>query len=395
MKRQVYLVPGFFGFSRLRGRNYFQSVGEVLSEALSRHGVDVDIVQCRTKPTASIHHRAGRLVEEVIENGGLEADELYFVGHSTGGLDARLLCSPGLRLRPDNIERRIIERTRCVVTVATPHHGTPMASFFTTILGRQMLQALTVLATSRGGRASLIAASQLVGMVANADRLLGRERTVLDTVADSATAYAASDREEFWDYLADIASDQGAMVQLMPESAHLFNAAVTDDESIRYSSLVAIAPPPPAAYGLTDLLSPVRLTLKHVFTLLYTITSRENRQYRYPPPDEEVVRPYRDALPLPLDRRSNDGIVPTLSQFYGRVIDVVVGDHLDVVGQFTRDDIPYGDWLPSGAGFDWTRFESVWEGIALEIAAASDAEAVLGTSDEREPANPQAQSSYF
>jgi len=66
----------------------------------------------------------------------------------------------------------------------------------------------------------------------------------------------------------------------------------------------------------------------------------------------EAVRPYREAIPFPLDRRSNDGIVPTLSQFYGRVIDVVVADHLDVVGQFTRDDLPYGDWLPSGAGFD-------------------------------------------
>ena len=53
------------------------------------------------------------------------------------------------------------------------------------------------------------------------------------------------------------------------------------------------------------------------------------------------------------------------------MIDVVVADHLDVVGQFPRDDLPHGDWLPSGAGFDWSGFEGVWDGIAREIADAS------------------------
>ena len=373
MKRQIYLVPGFFGFSRLRGRNYFQGVGKVLGDALAQQGIDAEIVECRTKPTASINHRAGRLVEEVIERGGHEADELHFIGHSTGGLDARLLCSPGLRLRPDNIERRIIERARSVVTVATPHHGTPLASFFMTLLGRQLLQALTVLATSRGGRAGLVAASQLVGLVASANQFLQRDRTILDRVAEEVTSLAAEDREQFWAYLHDIASDQGAMVQLMPESTHLFNAAVTDHATIRYSSLVVIAPPPPSGYGVTDLVSPGQTALKSVFALLYTITARENRQYRYPPPDEEDVRAFRETIPIPLDRRSNDGIVPTLSQFYGRVIDVVVADHLDVVGQFARDDLKYGDWLPSGAGFDWQHFEKVWENVAEEIAQASEA----------------------
>jgi hypothetical protein len=371
MLRQIYLVPGFFGFSRLGGRNYFQSVGKILREALARHGVDVQIVECRTKPTASIRHRAERLVEEVTAYGGLEADELHFVGHSTGGLDARLLCSPGLRLRPGSIERRIIERTRCVVTVATPHYGTPLASFFMTLLGRQILEALTVLATSRGGRAGLVAASQLVGLVASVDELLRRDSTILDSVAKEVTSYAADGQEELWTYLRDIASDQGAMVQLMPESIHLFNAAVTDHEAIRYSSLVAISPPP-SGYGASDMLSPIQAALKSVFTLLYNVTSRENRQYRYPDPDEDVLRPYRDAIPYPLDARGNDGIVPTLSQIYGRVIDVVVADHLDVVGQFVRDDLPHGDWLPSGSGFGWPRFEEVWEGVAREIAEASE-----------------------
>ena len=123
---------------------------------------------------------------------------------------------------------------------------------------------------------------------------------------------------------------------------------------------------------MADVLSPVRATLESVFMLLYTVTSRENPQYRYPDPDEDVLHRYGDALPFPLDPRCNDGIVPTLSQFYGRVIDVVVADHLDIVGQFVRDDLPHGDWLPSGSGFDWGRFEDAWDGVAREIARASD-----------------------
>ena len=131
MKRQVYLVPGFFGFSRLGSLNYFQGVDKVLTAALAGEGIDVEIFECRTKPTASIRHRADRLIDQVCEHGGLEADELHFIGHSTGGLDARLLCTPSVRLRADpRIERQIVERTRSVVSVTTPHFGTPLASFF-------------------------------------------------------------------------------------------------------------------------------------------------------------------------------------------------------------------------------------------------------------------------
>jgi len=372
-RRHVYLVPGFFGFSSLGGLNYFQGVRKVLSEALARQGVEAEIIECRTKPTASIRHRADRLVDEVCKNGGLEAEELHFVGHSTGGLDARLLCTPNVRLRTDTrIERDIVERTRSVVTVATPHFGTPLASFFMTALGRQFLEALAALATSRGGRVGILGAAQLVGLAQGARDLFGRDRTrFLDPLTKEVVSLATDGGEDMWGYLRDIASDQGAMVQLMPEALHLFNAAVTDHQNIRYSSLVAIAPPPPAGYNVADLLSPVRIALASVFMLLHNITSREHRHYPYPRPDEEARESYRDVLPYPLDSRSNDGIVPTLSQFHGRVIDVVVADHLDIVGQFTRDDLPHGDWLPSGSHFDWARFEKAWEGVAREIMGAS------------------------
>lgn len=365
-------MPGFFGFARMETLTYFQGVAEALGDALRERGVEAEVIECCTQPTASIRRRADHLVDVVRESGGLEAEALHFVGHSTGGLDVRLLTTPGVRLRPEKIEVAIAERTRSVVTVATPHFGTPLAGFFTTLLGRQILELLAVLATSWGGRLGLVVAAQLLTLVARADDLMGRKETLLDSLSRSLLSHVTHDEEgALWHYLRDVASDQGAIVQLMPEAMHLFNAAVTDDPRIHYASVVTAAPPPPAAYRRGHLLSLTRASLAGGFTLLHTLTAREHRHYPYPHPGEEVLRAFEDALPFPLTARSNDGIVPTWSQIYGELLELVVADHLDVVGQYHREDRPYGDWLPSGSHFDAARFDHVWGRVADAVAKAS------------------------
>src|SRR5690606_22224444 len=82
----VYLVPGFFGFTSLGALNYFRRVGETLAGALVDRDCDVQVVECATQPTGSLCRRAQRVIDRVVETGGLEADSLHFVGHSTGGL---------------------------------------------------------------------------------------------------------------------------------------------------------------------------------------------------------------------------------------------------------------------------------------------------------------------
>lgn len=384
--RQVYLVPGFFGFAHMEALTYFQGVAESLTQALERRGVEAQVLECRTQPTASIRRRAEHLVDVVRENGGLEAEEIHFVGHSTGGLDVRLLTTPGVRLRATGVEAAIAARTRSVVTVATPHFGTPLAGFFTTLLGRQVLELLAVLATSWGGRLGLAAAAQLLTVVARADDWLGRTDTVLDSLTRSLLSRVGHDESgELWRYLREVASDQGAVIQLMPEAMHLFNAAVTDDPRIHYASLVTAAPPPPYAYSSEHFLSLAGAALAGGFTLLHTLAAREHRHYPYPHPGTEVLRPFRRKLPFPLRASSNDGIVPTFSQVYGRVLDVVLADHLDVVGQFHREAVPHGDWLPSGSGFGPRRFARTWGHVAEAIASASGprAEAEEGAAADR------------
>jgi hypothetical protein len=380
----VFLVPGFFGFTRAGALTYFQGVEAALARALERHRIDARIVCCRTQPTASIRRRAERLIDVVCEAGGLEDGALHFVGHSTGGLDARLLTTPGVRLRSDGAEQRIAERTRSVVTVSTPHYGTPLAGFFTTLPGRQLLELLAALSSSRGGRLGLFAAAQAIGLAARLDDALGRDRTFLDFVARSLLHRVTREAEApLWEYLREIARDQGAVVQLTPESMDLFNAAVVDAPEIAYASLVTVAPAPPRQLLSRDLLSLVRSALAGSFTLLYAIASREHRHYRYPHPGEDALRVFDREPSLRLSSSSNDGVVPALSQVYGRVLDVVVADHLDVVGQFQRAGSPYSDWLPSGSRFDVARFKRAWGRVAEHIAG-TDAEKAARPAEARE-----------
>lgn len=95
---RVCLVPGFFGFTSSGALNYFYRVREKLGSALGRQGVAARIVESAIQPTGSLRNRARWLLRQVIESGGLEAERLHFIGHSTGGLDARLLLTPDVHL---------------------------------------------------------------------------------------------------------------------------------------------------------------------------------------------------------------------------------------------------------------------------------------------------------
>jgi hypothetical protein len=365
----VYLVPGFFGFTSLGALNYFHRVSEVLAQALAARGFEARVVECATQPTGSICRRAERVVERVIETGGLDADAIHFVGHSTGGLDVRLLLSPNLTLRPDRAEERIGALTRSAVCVSTPHHGTPLANFFTTVLGRQILRTLTVLATTGHGRKAVVAASRAIRLVARLDDWMGRRRTFLDSLVtqlfDRLTVHPD---DPMWRFLREVASDQGAIIQLTPEAMHLFNAAVGDRPGTRYASLVTAAPRPPWRYWAPEYLSMSRASMAGLFLLLQTIAGHAHHHYPYPPACVEKLLSFDCGVAI--DHRTSDGIVPTQSQAHGEVIDVVMADHLDVVGQFQGSaDDPFADWLPSGSNFDEAGFQRAWGRVADVIVS--------------------------
>lgn len=108
----IVLVHGFAGFGEiqlLRWRiRYFRGVAEAIAET----GVTVHIV--KLPPLASVEERASALADAVRS---LPESRVHLVAHSMGGIDARYAIS-----RLD-----LHERVASLVTIGTPHHGTPLA----------------------------------------------------------------------------------------------------------------------------------------------------------------------------------------------------------------------------------------------------------------------------
>jgi len=368
-KRLVFLVPGFFGFTSVGAVSYFDDVERSLGSALRRRGVDARIVRCVTQPTASIPRRADALRRQVIRSGGLKARELHFIGHSTGGLDVRMLLTPGVNISNTQSEVRIARLTKTATSVATPHHGTPLANHFVTMQGQTLLLVLSALATSGQGRGAILAGAKAIALVARLDDWLGREQGPLDRIAEGLLRKIRYNRTDpTWTYLGDIERDQGAVLQLTPEGIDLFHAAVTDHAGIDYGCVVAGVPKPREDFKLKELLNPEYVVLRTLFRLLHALASRPHPRYPYPKPTPATQRLLDRGLGFKATPQISDGVVPTLSQLHGRVLHVARADHLDVVGHYTLAGGGTADWLPSGAGFTPAGFDAAWDAVAAAIA---------------------------
>lgn len=369
-KCQIYLAPGFFGFSSLGSYNYFYRVKQTLDKQLKKHGINAEIINCTTQPTSSIHRRAKVILDTVKDSGGLDAQSLHFIGHSTGGLDVRLLVTPGVRLREDKIEDIIGRKTKSVTTISTPHFGTPLANFFTTLQGKRILQLLTTMAINKTGRATLFGLSQLLSLVSRLDNIIGRKDTYLDHLVERLFRHISLDpNDPIWKFLEEVKNDQGAIIQLTPEGMHLYNAAVADRENVDYRCVVTLVEKPKISHIIGQLTTPAKAASAILFSLLYSLTSYEHKHYPYPGPSDSFTDTLQSMVPFEISPSTSDGVSPALSQLYGELIDIEIADHLDIVGQFEGvDDKKYSDWLISGASFNEEKFQNVWSKIAEKIA---------------------------
>jgi len=367
--RLVFLVPGFFGFTSVGAVSYFKDVEQALERTLARRGLEARVVRCATQPTASIPRRVDRLRRQVIARGGLKARELHFVGHSTGGLDVRMLLTPGVQIARDGSEEQIARRTRTAISVTTPHHGTPLANHFLTVQGHTLLLLVSALATAGHGRGALVAATRAISLAAQLDDWMGIENSPLDRIAASLLrGLRLRGSNAMWRYLEDIKQDQGAVLQLTPEGIELFDAAVADRAGIDYGCVVAGVPKPRERVSRPTVLAPERMVLRALFRLLHGLAARPHPRYPYPRPPAAVQRRLDRDLGFATTPQTNDGVVPTLSQLHGRLLHVARADHLDVVGHYTLAERA-GDWLPSGAGFTPASFAATWDAVARAIAA--------------------------
>ncbi len=365
----VVLVPGFFGFANLGDFTYFGHVRDLLAELGSAFGVDGEVLVVRTEPTASLPRRAALLCEAVSDLLDRAPGEVSLVGHSSGGLDARLFVTPGVSLPTGADPERCARAVRAVVTVSTPHHGTPLAQGFTSLLGQQALRLLSLatIHTLRSGRVPLGAAIQMarllrLGKAAPAGVL---EQLYQQLLAD----FSGERRRTVEAFLSDVRGDHGLVEQLTPAGMELFNASAMDRPGLPYGSVVSQARAP----GLASLWGAglgIYAQVTHAgFVGLYRLSSGMPKGWlpRLGAEDAAVLRAAYGRVP---PASANDGIVPTLSQVHGRIVHAAWADHHDVLGHFHAPTAvpPHFDWVASGSRFDHRAFEALWEDVLAYLA---------------------------
>ncbi|MBI2893294.1 MAG: triacylglycerol lipase, partial [Deltaproteobacteria bacterium] len=271
MIHRVYLIPGFFGFADLGGITYFHHVERTLSRRLDLARVPHTITPVGTRPTASIRARARALAGAIHATSRAE-DRIYLVGHSAGGLDARLFTSPGAALETDLPIEAMASRVGAVITLSTPHFGTPLASFFSTIAGEKVLFALSLLTiyVLRFGRVPLGFAGLLTRGLTRLDDIVGLENTVLDELYDSLLVdFSPAKRDVIRDFLEEVRRERGIVSQLTPDGIDLFNASVAARPGVEYLSVITVAPPPTARSFLELASNPYALAQHAVYTALH------------------------------------------------------------------------------------------------------------------------------
>ena len=374
MRHRVYLVPGFFGFAYIGEFKYFAHVRDVLGADLAAKGIDAEIIYVRTRPTASIRRRAQRLFETVAET-SREGDAVHLVGHSSGGLDARLLASPGVDLGPDIDVESVASRLKSVVTVAAPHRGTPLAQFFTEVTGRRLMVLFSIISLHvvRRGPLPLRMAIRLAELVRTLDRKEKHERNMIDQLFEQVLSEFSPDRQQaLAEFFEDVSGDQGLMLQLVPSGAELLDATMASRPGVREGSVVLRAKPPALGGMIAAGFDAYAQAMHTAYWWLHgrVGSGDPNVSHEIAPEHLTALRP-GIGEPLPT---SNDGIVPVWSQTWGTIVHATWADHLDAIGHFhdPAHEPPHYDWITSGTGFDRRRFQRLWRDVAGFLAGERD-----------------------
>jgi triacylglycerol lipase len=389
---EVFLVPGFLGFQQLVELPYFLGVKDVLGKKLEGRGLDAEIHALGTKvPAGSLRIRTAYLAKDVAALHSSDAKSVHFVGHSTGGLDIRLLLSPGTSIESgedlrsggvleegdelDEAEiqnlRDALDKTRSAISVATPHLGTPIADAAMRVAFDRILQ----------GTHHMLESPVAVKLFTTGLTIAGGASTMLKPFLFKGsflrwivTKVLSKSPEALLEYLQRAGADVGALRNLTQEGMDVADALLIDRPGVRYGSIITGTRKPGYVVHTRDALL---LTATLFYWVAWLLASRKNPNYPYTEQFQELLSCYeadrRDDLPvgeLSIDEHTSDGVVPTLSQAYGTILGVFASDHLDCVGHFPHkqgdDDVP--GWVRSGANFDPKRFDLLWGRVGNFVA---------------------------
>ncbi|GMU01489.1 hypothetical protein KH5H1_56090 [Corallococcus caeni] len=362
-RHRVYLVPGFFGFTQMGDKEteriaYFQNVPRLLEQRFKERGIDARVHAVASAPTSGLEARARDVFREMARTANEDDAQLHLVGHSTGGLDARSVVSP----RMAGEAPAFVKRVRSVVTLSTPHYGTPLASFFHQgDVGKTLLRYLwlfTFLTLHRKAMPLRTAALQACYWLVLRSEDAKLPPNLFNQIVRLTADLSENEREDLIRFFSQVGENQTLIQDLMPASLRAFNADTADREGVRYGCVITGAPPPTLALRL--LLTPDAL-LYGIFSFLYGRSAPLSRDLQVPERTEAQSQALQDAFGRKFESWS-DGIVPSRSQVWGRVLHVAKADHMDVVGHFDQPP-EYISWLKSGSHFQEPQFQAVWERI--------------------------------
>ncbi|TFH22910.1 MAG: triacylglycerol lipase [Myxococcales bacterium] len=380
-QRHIFLIPGFFGFANLGDFAYWGPVQTKLAELLDEARMPATLHPVRSLPTASLRARTRCLLETIVATCPEPDAIIHLIGHSTGGLDARLLLTPAVDLGTEIDIEAYAARVRASVSVSTPHHGAPIASLFASVLGRQLLRLLSVLtmATLRVGELPLSVWAEVATLFALPTSLRGATGTLAAQLYRQLLAdFNEERREQVRELLAAVERDQSLLTQLTVETMDLFNAAAGNRAGVLYGSVVTRARAPGLATVYEIGVDPVDQA-QHA---IYYSLSRLATGHDFPPLDGEQARVLAEAFGEAFDDDpgddASDGIVPTVSQPWGRVVAAARADHLDIIGHYAGDardgpDERHYDWLTTRSHFRAPQFRDVWQRIVSFLAEAEAA----------------------
>jgi triacylglycerol esterase/lipase EstA (alpha/beta hydrolase family) len=368
---RVYLIPGLFGFGQLAGYDYFEHLERALAARFAAAGVALALEVISAPPTASILLRASILEQRLADSAG-ERGPIHLLGHSTGGLDARLIVAPGARLKAARREAPPAPwraRVRSVVSINTPHYGTPLAGYFATAAGTRMLYLLSVLtvASLSVGRIPLGAFSSALRAVSGLDRKFGFQVKLLNDLTSQLLSIVGTEgRAQILAYLSLVKHDQAGIIQLMPEVMELFNATVSDHPDVRYGCIATVAPLPGPRRIMAAIGRPLSALHLAIYSTVYGFASRAAARYPYAVATAEQSAMLGAALVSEVRDSTVDGIVPTLSMLWGELLWCGYADHLDIMGHFGDVERPpvHVDWLQSGASFTRRDFDAMADALS-------------------------------
>jgi hypothetical protein len=225
----------------------------------------------------------------------------------------------------------------------------------------------------RLGRRPLRGVVRAAQILIRLDDLVGLGESVVDQVYAQVLRDFSDERSESVErFLGHVRGDQALLPQVTPDGLDLFNSAARDREGVSYASVITRARPPSVLGAFRVGFDPVAQLTHALYHALYRLTSRMPASRVPDLTDAQVERLVSGYGKVP-DPTANDGIVPTCSQAWGRIIHIARADHLDVMGYFGDPEggPHHADWLVTRSGFDRTRFRALWGAVARSIAQAA------------------------